>query len=246
MQPPGQTLKISEQSPLAEALKKAFGLFAILLVLSIGLYALGSIFGTKMADAGHSASTERHEIVISNDVLSVPENMIRFSEQRIAGIASRLDLYAHWPTRAGYSRETAALFNETDPGKAELVFISLRPRDRVLEMRDRLGPVYQKALEAEERIVHDGLTIRRLKPELGYTDEILAYAARPGMASGEFVARCQTASQQPLLAACETELFVGRSLEAQVRFPAHMLDQWRTMAADLNRFLQSMMISPQG
>jgi len=233
--------EIEEESALSGFAQQAFRLFLGLAFVSACLVALGHIYGSRMADAGHPASDTLHEIVIGNDVLSVPENMIRFAEQRRSGVTKRLDLYVHWPSRQGYSQSQSQLFNETDPAKTKIVFFSLRPRETVLEMTDRLEPIYNKAVIGNKKTIYGGLTVQQLNPALGYVDEVLTSATAQNTGSAPFVARCHHADPEALLAACETSMFVGRSMEVSVRFPAHMLVDWRTLHNEMRQFLNARM-----
>lgn len=220
---------------------RCFVVFSMLMLASVGIYVLSLSFGAKMADGGHSPSTDIHRITVGTDVFSVPENLIRFAEARTSGPTGRLDLYLHWPSRSGYSRDRAGEFNTTAPGKSEIIFLTIIPRERFLDMRDRFGPIYTKAMTGEGKSVLDGLTVRKLKPELGFSDELLVYAkASTSPDDASFVARCHQDTAQPLVAACELELFIGQSSEMRVRFPSHMLSGWKTLQQDIARFAEDL------
>ncbi len=52
-------------------------------------------------------------MVIGNNVIAVPANIIRFEQARRDGIASRLDLYLRYPEMDGYSDAARDDFNHT-------------------------------------------------------------------------------------------------------------------------------------
>ncbi len=76
---------------------KVFYVFLALALLSAGISAGGKWFGKSIALAGHTNSTTLREIVIGNNVIVAPDNMIRFERERHDGTAARLDLYLRWP-----------------------------------------------------------------------------------------------------------------------------------------------------
>src|SRR5690606_18487550 len=74
---------------------------SVLILLTIAVNIGGRLLGPLIARGGHSDSTQAYEIIIGNNVLSIPANMIRFPNQRRDGVAERLDLYARWPGLTG-------------------------------------------------------------------------------------------------------------------------------------------------
>ncbi len=76
---------------------KVFYVFAALAVLSVAISISGKWFGQSISKGGHTDSAALREIVIGNNVIVAPENMIRFPEARRDGVTSRLDLYMRWP-----------------------------------------------------------------------------------------------------------------------------------------------------
>ncbi|MEM0900502.1 MAG: hypothetical protein AAGI92_11205 [Pseudomonadota bacterium] len=226
------TFSQPEQKPPLEGLAfRAFWVFFGLMATSLVIYFVGLIYGEAFADAGHSAKRDRHEIVIGNDVYSVPENMIRYAEARTSGITGQLQLYMHWPTRDGYSREQANAFNEQNPDAMQVAFFNISQRSSILDMRDRLDAVYAKAIEGEPKDIFNGLKVSKLKASLGFVDEVLVYApSRTG--KPHFVARCITSAEETVLAACETEFFSGQTSQIRVRFPAHFLKSWRSLTTE--------------
>ena len=107
-------------------LKVLYG-FALLALLSLAISAAGKWFGHSIAMAGHTDDATMHEIVIGNDVISVPANTIRFERSRRDGSAERLDLYLHWPDLQGYSEPLRDDFNHKD-GSRRIIFLSIEQR----------------------------------------------------------------------------------------------------------------------
>jgi hypothetical protein len=67
----------------------------------------------RISGGQHHRST-LHEIVIGNDVLLLPANVIRFESQRISGVQGAVDTYFAWPGMSGYTRQTGT--SSTRPG----------------------------------------------------------------------------------------------------------------------------------
>ncbi|MGB7431872.1 MAG: hypothetical protein WA921_05310 [Ahrensia sp.] len=243
---PMQTLasQPDTESPLAEISRRTFWIFAILAFLSLALFVFGKTYGQRMAFAGHVDDPTPIEVVIGNDVMSIPINMVRLPDERQSGLTDTINLYVHWPTKQGFSVEHADAFNNVGAGNAEIVFLSFRVRDRFLEMNERFEPVYTKAVDGPRRTIHDGLNVQALKPALGYNDEILVWAEARNSIHPKFIARCANAELETFIAPCETDLFVGRSLEMKARFPQQMLQKWPTLNGELRAFAASLQITP--
>lgn len=238
------TQPVDTESPLAEITRRAFWIFAILAFLSLALFAFGKTYGERMALAGHSTDVTPIEVVIGNDVMSVPLNMVRLPEHRQNGLTDTISLYVHWPTKQGFTLEQAEAFNNTGAKGAEIVFLSFKVRDRFLAMNERFEPVYTKAITGPRRTIHNGLNVQALMPSLGYNDEILVWADARNSIHPSFIARCANAELETFIAPCETDLFIGQSLEMKARFPQQMLKRWPTLKRELVAFAQSLQLSP--
>lgn len=224
----------------------AFRVLAVIAGLSAIMVVAGHFYGSRLLQSSMSTSPEPIQLVIGNDVLDVPENMIRHEAQRVPGVTGRVDLRLYWPERAGYRLSHADAFSDTDPETTQTVLISVAKRQWLLDMAGRLELVYGKAADASAapRPVH-GLTALRLDPAHGYVDETLYFApSANGGALPAFIARCNepAAGATPLLLACETDLFFGETLEARIRFPAHFLADWARFRSELDAFLHGLQV----
>ena len=227
---------------------KALWTLAALTALTGVLVAIGNGYGERLVTGGLSTRTDPIQIVIGNDVLDIPQNMIRREEHRIAGVASSVDLKIHWPDKSGFRRDLVGAFADTDPASAPIVIVRLMQRQGLLDMNARFGPVYLKALADRARWHRAaGLTVAPLRADLGFVDEVLAFSGdadrRPA-----FVARCQGpgAEGEALLLACETDIFVGESLEARRRFPQRFLGDWARFGPELRALLDGLLVTPNG
>src|SRR3990170_4100125 len=116
----------------SKLMKRVFYVFAALAVLSVAISLGGKWFGRLIAMAGYTDDTTIHEVVIGNNVIAVPANVIRFDQARRDGIASRLDLYLRYPEMDGYSEAARDDFNHTGPSKS-IIFLSF---ERQIMSRD--------------------------------------------------------------------------------------------------------------
>jgi hypothetical protein len=215
------------------------GLALVALLLSLG----ERLVGGRIALGGHSSQTELHEIVIGDDALSVPENMIRLPEQRRNGDAARLDLYLSWPGLSGFNAAESAAFNGTS-ADANLIFLSFEERAMSRDMSGRFEPIYKFLIEGAGDPGPSGLTRYALPAKAGYLHEAL-YVGETG-AGFKFVARCSEEEKENLIAACERDVQVGRNLSATVRFPVKLLEEWRALNAAFDPLMSRLVRTAAG
>lgn len=239
------TTDISALPLFATTARPALIICSILGLLTLALYVTSLQYGPTLARGAHSDDPARLEIIMGNDVLSIPTNMIRLPEQRQTGVTKALELYLHWPTKSGYTHELAPHFNNYDPDTAQLIFVTLRQRATLLDMRDRFDPIYRKALKSQQKQILGGLTVTGLQSELGYIDEVLVHAPTDALGKPSFVARCLQGKEGSLLLAnCETDIFVGRTLEMRVRFPDQLLRDWPSLQSGFEAIAESLIEGP--
>ncbi|MET0444214.1 MAG: hypothetical protein ABW151_06525, partial [Pseudorhodoplanes sp.] len=169
------------------ATKLLYGIAGMAL-LSLGVSVGGKWLGRELALAGHTEDSTLHDIVIGEDIISAPANMIRFDRQRRDGAADRLDLYLRWPALQGYSQAASDDFNHAN-GSRTLIFLSFEPRVMSLPMSGRLDAVYAPMLLSPATEGPGGTTVQALDPKAGYLNETLVVGRE--IDGGEpFVARC--------------------------------------------------------
>ena len=220
---------------------KVFYVFAGMALLSVAISGAGKWAGRTISMAGHTDAARMHEVVIGNNVLSVPANAIRFESARRDGVASRLDIYLRWPQMDGYSEEARDAFNHVDGGR-EVLFMSFEEQAMSRDMSGRLEPIYRELISGPGRAGPAGLTIHAFAPETGFVDEVLIVgdddATRP------FVARCLAGdAARQSLAPCERDIHLGDGLSLTYRMPAELAPSWREVEASVReaaaRFLQT-------
>ena len=216
---------------------KVFVVFTGLAIISFLISLAGRQIGSEIAMGGHTDSLALHEIVIGNDVLSLPANMIRYPEQRRDGIAHRLDLYARWPNLSGFTRDSRSIFNNLDKD-GRLIFISFEQRLMTHDMSGRLEPIYKPMIESEGEKLANGLIRYSLPEKAGFLNEYLYVGNIEG--KQPFVARClgEEASATSL-APCDRDYQSGDGLSMMVRFSPKLLNDWQAFDTALSSFARS-------
>ncbi|RAZ88395.1 hypothetical protein DPM33_22950 [Mesorhizobium hawassense] len=209
-------------------MKRVFYIFAALALLSVAISVGGKWLGRSIAMAGYSDDTTVRQIVMGNNLISVPANFIRFDQARRDGIASRLDLYLRYPEMDGYSTAARDDFNHATTRK--IIFLSFEPRMMSRDMSGRFAPIYSALIEKPGTAGPGGTTVYAFSEKSGYLNEVLVVAERPG--KDPFVARCLSGpSAEESLAPCERDLQVGDDLSLTYRFPRELLANWPALDA---------------
>jgi len=209
-------------------MKRVFYIFAALALLSIAISVGGKWLGRSIAMAGYTDEMTVRQIVMGNNLISVPANFIRFDQARRDGIASRLDLYLRYPEMDGYSTAARDDFNHATTRK--IIFLSFEPRMMSRDMSGRFAPIYSALIEKPGTPGPGGTTVYAFTEKSGYLNEVLAVAERPG--KDPFVARCLSGpSAEESLAPCERDIQVGDDLSLTYRFPRELLADWPALDA---------------
>jgi hypothetical protein len=222
-------------------MKRVFYAFAALALLSVAISLGGKWFGRSIAMAGYTDDTTIHEVVIRNNVIAVPANVIRFEQARRDGIAARLDLYLRYPEMDGYSETARNDFNHTGAAK-NIVFLSIEQQMMSRDMSGRFAPIYSALIAQPGMRGPGGTTLYGFTEKSGYLNEMLAVANRPG--KDPFVARCLSGpSAEESLAPCERDIHVSDGLSLTYRFPREFLGDWQALdaaiAAETARILKT-------
>lgn len=182
--------------------------------------------GERAASAGYSTDPTPLEIDLEGAALAIPGNMVRFAEQRRAGLSSRLDLFVRWPEFEGFSETHAEAFASS---ASAIVFVTLTPPGGVRDPIDRLETVYRYLFTGASWLGPNGLIGRRLADESAFAREELYY--EPGSVR-PFIARCLDESEPDILPVCLVEMNVA-GLAVFYRFNRALLPEWRALDSGL-------------
>lgn len=175
-----------------------------------------------------TTNTQPVEIVIGNDVFSIPANAIRFARQRRNGNSRRVDIALLYPQGIGFTENQRAAFLETS-GTRKVIFAHLEPRSMPHDMSGRLEPLYRTLFEGSARNGPSGLVLQSLETGRGYEGEELAISA--SQANGRaWVARCQI-DDGKTVPTCLRDVHITNGTALTYRFPRTMLTKWQAIEA---------------
>lgn len=198
----------------------------LLAVFASALSIAGRWLGDDLVLGGNTESREIHHIIVGQDVLSLPANVIRFDTQRKTGPAESVSIYLSWPELEGYSRSNAALFS--DPHRSDrLIFAEFSQSVMSRDMSGRVEPIYSKLFAGTPAEGPAGLTVHKLSRKSGFGDERLLTGQ---LADGEtYAVRCLIPADigDATAADCLRDVHVGRDLTLLYRFSSSLLPQWQ-------------------
>lgn len=217
----------SDQTPIvSENFPLLVGKLCLVMAVAAGLiYGAAGYYGSLLAKAGYSASAQLHQVEMGNELINVPENMIRFKSQRRSGSLKRLDLFVHWPTMAGYSEQHANVFNSNDPA-APILYAAIEPRDMTRDMSGRIASIYESFFSGPPVEAGHGLVRRAFSANSAYFSEDLYYEAASPY---PFAARCIRESDKTAGSFCIRDIHIGRDLMVTYRFHASLLRDWMAL-----------------
>ena len=197
-------------------------LFSALMLLAV--VTAGGVFWVKSQLTEHDFTSDatRKQFIIGNDVLEVPLNMVRFSNQRDKSVLNHADLVMYWIDGTGFKEANRRLFL-TPEGTKDLIFLTLEDRKMDFDMSSRFQPIYSKLLTGPRTSGPAGLVLQKFKAGSGYDGEELAISTDQ---SPPWIARCQT-SESMESPTCMRDLFAGTGLSLRYRFSRSLLPFWR-------------------
>lgn len=214
---------------------------AVLAGLTIGISIAGRMLGERIALAGHTENAEPVDVVIGQDQIRLPANVIRFEEQRHTGLAERVDLYLTWPEMQGYSNAERSRFNDANRPES-LIFLSLSQSTMSKDMSGRLEPIYSHLFDGHTELGPAALTLRHLKDNSGYGNEVFFTGTLPD--GSDYAVRCMMpAEDAPSTSAdCQRDIHIGSDLSVLYRFSSRLLPQWQAMEARVRDYLGQSLI----
>lgn len=198
----------------------------LLAALAAALSIAGKQFGEGLVLGGNTPSREIHHIIVGQDTLVLPSNVIRFEAQRKSGLAESVSIYFSWPDLEGYSGVNAAIFS--DPRRSDrLVFAEFSQSVMSRDMSGRVEPIYSKLFAGEATKGPAGLAVHALSKKSGFGDERLLTGELPD--GTRYAVRCllPVDGQPPTSVDCLRDIRVGRDLTLLYRFSSALLPQWR-------------------
>jgi len=194
-------------------------------VTALILFLASSLYGNYVAKAGHTDDKSIKQIIVGNDVISLPMNMIRYGNQRTKTTAQRLDLYAHWPSLSGYSADYKDAFSSME-NDAPIIFLTLEQRNMSLEMSGRVERIYEHFYAGPPIESVAGLVRRPFSKDSAYFSEDLYYEINSPY---PYATRCIRESDSVAAPFCIRDIHIGHGLTLTYRFHISLLKEWNTI-----------------
>lgn len=238
-----QTADAGDHAPLLSNrfLAKLVGVVAVMALLSAAINLFGHWYGDALLSQGETDSAQIHSITIGQDHLRLAANTLRFDSQRLDGTLERADLYLLWPEMTGYRKEYRRRFNDVSMA-ASLIFIQLAQSTMSRDMSGRLEPIYSHLFSGPPEKGPYGLTLRRLKAESGYGNEVLLTARRLG--ERDYVVRCLLPAPDapPSSGDCQRDIHVGKDLTVLYRFSSSRLADWDKIDMSVRAYVEDRLV----
>lgn len=223
---------------------KLAAIVAVLCALTAAIAVTGRMIGGSVVLAGNTTDQSSRDIVIGNNVLSLPANVIRFESQRVSRVHAAVDLYFAWPGMTGYSDSNRDIFSQTKSAEG-LVFARIAQATMSRDMSGRFAPIYRRLTDGTPMAGPNGLDSVRMKPGTGYANELM-YVER-GAAAAPYTVRClvedaQSAPDLVTRTGCQRDISLGNDLSVTYRFSIELLPHWRTIEHDVRARLEAALV----
>ncbi|HWU63194.1 MAG TPA: hypothetical protein VN112_14345 [Ensifer sp.] len=200
----------------------------VLAAMTIGVSFAGKWYGKRIAVGEYSASTALLDVTIGPDRLKLPENAIRFPEQRVSSKQEQVNLALQWPEMKGYDTASAKRFFDISDSSS-LIFLQMSQSIMTRDMSGRVAPIYARLFDGPAEQGPGGLALHRFKQGSGYGDEVLL--TDPNGGAEPYAVRCVLPStpSQSTGADCQRDFAAGKDLSVQYRFSARLLEDWKAL-----------------
>ena len=205
--------------------------FTLLVLVALAVTVLG-FFGYAMwpsssdADAGLDAPAL--PITVAGALFNVPPQAIRIAAQRHSGAQERVDLVFLWPSLAPPEPNGPA----PNLAARDRVFVTIAAATSLPPV-ERLKTIYPRYIATEPTPAPPGLAVfafRDGSPSQG--EDIVFDAGAPE----KFLARCARTASPLTPGTCLAERRIGNT-DVTARFPRDWLENWRDVAARLDRLI---------
>lgn len=219
---------------------KLTAVVTILCLITLAIAVAGRMIGESISYAGNTSDRTLHEIVIGDDVVSLPANVIRFESQRVSGVQNAVDTYFSWPGMNGYSEARRDIFSQTRSAHG-LIFARIAQATMSRDMSGRFSPIYKRLTDGPPVAGPNGLDSFRLRPGAGYANELMyvekAATDRP------YAVRCLVEDlgsdvNFSTQTGCQRDIFIGKDLSVTYRFSIDLLPHWQQIEADIRKRLE--------
>jgi len=181
-------------------------------------------------------------ITVANVLFDVPPAAIRAAVQRHPGPHERVDLAFLWPSLTppqpdAKAADQPAAENDGDAAAkpvdtTQRLFVTIAALGTLLPPAERLRTIYPRYIEAQAIAGPEGLAIVPFRAGTPYDGEDLIYV---GTTPEQFFTRC-TRQVGAVRGTCLYERQIDTA-EVTLRFPRSWLEDWRGVAAGVDRLM---------
>ena len=213
----------------------------LILVLAFAAFALiAYVMWPRWPGAAIAPDTPAYPVTVAGVAFNLPPAAIRVPVQRRPGAHERVDLVFMWPSLAppdpiGKPPMPAPGAVPAPTHTFERVFMTIAAAGDTLSPADRAVTIYPRYTAAEPAPGPDGLALLAFREGTPYQGEDLIYdATAPG-----FLVRCTRNAAGPTPGTCLYERRIGAA-DLTARFPRDWLNDWRSVAANIDRLIASL------
>jgi hypothetical protein len=167
-------------------------------------------------------------VVVAGVTFNIPPAAMRVAVQRHAGVQERVDLAFQWPSLTPPDPQARVI--------GERLFVTIAGAAGTLAPAERLKAIYPRYAEHDPQPAPEGLVSYAFRAGTPYQGEDLMVDAE---APERFAARCTREHGPRTPGTCLTDRRIGEA-EITLRFPRSWLDQWRAVAAGIDRLLSTL------
>ena len=185
----------------------------------------------RWPDAPVATDAPTLPITIAGIAFNIEPAAIRIPVQRHAGTQNRVDLAYLWPSLVPPDPAIKIIDGApVDPN--ERLFATIQVSDGTMPLNERVQTIYPRYLGTQKTAGADGLTLQPFRDGTPYQGEELVFEQA---APEHFLARC---SRKGITnsGTCLMERRIG-SAEITLRFPRDWLNDWRGVAAGIDKLM---------
>jgi hypothetical protein len=175
-------------------------------------------------------------VTIAGVAFNLPPAAIRVPVQRRPGAHERIDLAFLWPSLDppdSQARSAPAAINGAPAPTMDRLFVTLSAASERLSPAERVQAIYTRYVGQPATTDSRGLITLPFRDGSPYQGEDLIYESP---AHDGFLTRCTRSGPGPTPGTCLYERRIEQT-DIVVRFPRDWLDDWRTVAQQIDRLL---------
>jgi hypothetical protein len=210
---------------------------AALICLSIGAVwwvAAGPSFGGFFASPDRPTDSDQ---VVTLDLAGqkflVPQNHVRFADQRRGGEVDRIDVYALWPSMRGFTEAESEEFRDKGDD-SQVIYVTLTAPQRLWRPAERFYQIYPYYFAGPEEPGLFGLMRRRMDEGSGLGDHDVYYHQGKDRF---FLFHCLRDKSELMPSDCFADKIVEPNVLARFRFRRSMLEDWQAIDAGVEAML---------